>query len=64
MADQAPTKHGKRRRNFYLPETLMDEVNDFASRHGVSMTQVLTTALIKFLGAAKKAEEERRAQGH
>lgn len=50
-----------RRRNMYLPEDLMDEVKALADRKGLTMTDVVRTALEKYLAAVKKAEAAKEA---
>jgi metal-responsive CopG/Arc/MetJ family transcriptional regulator len=53
---QQPTKNGRRRRNFFLLDTLMEEVNQFAEKRGTSMAKVIETALTKYLEAVKRAQ--------
>ncbi len=58
-AKQHITAGGMRRRNMYLPEDLMEEVKALADRKGLTMTDVVRTALEKYLQAVKKAEAAR-----
>lgn len=60
-AKQHVTAGGMRRRNMYLPEDLMDEVKALADRKGLTMTDVVRTALEKYLAAVKKAEAAKEA---
>lgn len=46
-----------RRRNFYLPDELMEGVKKIAEKRGVSMTEILKTALEAYLRAVSKAQE-------
>jgi len=50
---QAPTTQGKRRRNFYLPDVLMAEVEAIAEKQGVTLTDVLRRALEAYVAAWK-----------
>lgn len=43
-----------RRRNFYLPDDLMDSVKKLADQDGVSMTEILKTALQFYLDYRKR----------
>ena len=62
MKEATLTSRGARRRNFYLPEALMDEAKVLAERKGVTMATVVRTALEKYLAAVKRAETK-PAQG-
>jgi hypothetical protein len=48
-----------RRRNLFLPDSLMDEAKRLADRKGVPMAEIVRTALEKYLQAVKRAEEAR-----
>lgn len=56
MKEPTLTSRGARRRNFYLPEALMEETKALADRKGVTMATVVRTALEKYLAAVKRAE--------
>lgn len=56
MKDATLTSRGARRRNFYLPEALMEETKALAEKKGVTMATVVRTALEKYLAAVKRAE--------
>jgi predicted DNA-binding protein len=56
MKESTMTSRGARRRNFYFPDSLMDEAKALADRKGVTMSTVLRTALEKYLAAVKRAE--------
>jgi len=44
---------GKRRRNFYLPDQLMDEVDRIAARRETTTTDILRRALEAYVRAWK-----------
>ena len=46
-----------RRRNLFLPDSLMEEAKRLADRKGVTMAEIVRTALEKYLQAVKRAEE-------
>ena len=50
---QQPTLLGKRRRNFYLPDALMDEVDAIAKKRETSSTDILRRALEAYVRAWK-----------
>lgn len=50
---QQPTLQGKRRRNFYLPDQLMAEVETIATRRETSTTEVIRKALEAYVKAWK-----------
>lgn len=50
---QDPTPLGKRRRNFYLPDQLMDEVDAIAKVRETSTTDILRKALEAYVKAWK-----------
>ena len=50
---QTPTIQGKRRRNFYLPDALMAEVEAIAEKQGATLTDVLRRALEAYVRAWK-----------
>ena len=50
---QQPTLKGKRRRNFYLPDQLMAEVETIATRRETSTTEVVRKALEAYVKAWK-----------
>jgi len=50
---QQPTMQGKRRRNFYLPDQLMDEVDRIAARRETTTTDILRRALEAYVRAWK-----------
>lgn len=50
---QQPTLLGKRRRNFYLPDALMDEVDRIAARRETTTTDILRRALEAYVRAWK-----------
>lgn len=58
MAAQHITKNGKRRRNFYLPEVLMDEAGAWAEKRGKTLTDVVETAIRKYMEAVRRAEQK------
>jgi len=50
---QEPTIQGKRRRNFYLPDTLMADVERIAQTRQVSTTDIIRKALELYTTAWK-----------
>lgn len=58
------TKRGKVRKNFYLPTSLVAELESLADKRQTSMTEVLRTALEVYFGAVKRAEEAKKDQKH
>ena len=50
---QEPTANGKRRRNFYLPDNLMAEVEAIAKARQVSTTDIIRKALEVYTTAWK-----------
>jgi metal-responsive CopG/Arc/MetJ family transcriptional regulator len=47
--------------NLFLPPELLDEVRVLAGRKGVAASDVVRTAVSKYLAAVRKAEETRNA---
>lgn len=56
MKESTMTSRGARRRNFYFPDSLIEEAKTLADRKGVTVSTVLRTALEKYLAAVKRAE--------
>lgn len=51
--NQQPTTLGKRRRNFYLPDKLMEDVDAIAKQRETSTTDILRRALEAYVRAWK-----------
>lgn len=47
--------------NLFLPTELLDEVKDLASRKEVTASEVVRTAVEKYLAAVKRAESAQHA---
>lgn len=54
------TRNGMRRRNLYLPDSLMGEVESYARTKGVSASDVVRSALGAYMRAVAKAREAAR----
>ncbi|MEY3767058.1 MAG: hypothetical protein RLZZ11_125 [Cyanobacteriota bacterium] len=50
---QTPTLQGKRRRNFYLPDSLMADVEAIAAKRETTTTDILRRALEAYVRAWK-----------
>lgn len=50
---QTPTPQGKRRRNFYLPDSLMADVEAIAAKRETTTTDILRRALEAYVRAWK-----------
>lgn len=50
---QQPTKLGRRRRNFYLPDNLMEQVEVIAGMRATTATDVVRKALEAYIRAWK-----------
>lgn len=56
---QTPTINGKRRRNFYLPDSLMADVEHIARVHETTSTDILRRALVAYVSAWKAKRGDR-----
>lgn len=51
-----------RRRNYYLPDELVEQAQKLATRRQTSVSDIIRTALQKYMEAVERAEKAKNGQ--